>query len=1210
LTTYETEELRQIIHEVESLERSRLFQNLVAQAHSRSILQRLQAAPETWPRYVQFDEDLHYTAHYLFWQGLQLRSVPEHHALGDQYIKLGSEILEFLYASLPLGHPDCTEQLFNAAFGYYISGYYARAYVLMRDLQTQAELPQELELLRRLFEKDLTGMRQLISVVLEAEEFSDGGITTGLQDGTLSQDDALDRILQASLNRAFSYFIEYPKTGHRPLFAEARQLVDHGLQLALQTGFVDWWWLFYCTRHLFDEYDTNALWTVLSPMEGDDPDKRFVEPYIRANYTRRTPIIELWRSQTAALPYINEPARGSYCLKMPTSAGKTRIAELMILRFLLDHCDDPTTKCVYVAPFRSLAVEIEDSFRDSFHPLGVRVSELYGGFELSPVERLLMDETRIIIATPEKLDAFLRYASELGDQIRLIIIDEGHIISLSDRGIRYEFFLHRLVRRFAQKDVRVLFLSAVLPNTDEFAQWITGDPANIITKEWRPSRLLIGELRWDGKSARIDYLEANHEPLGHECFVPRFILPVNPRGLPGIRYCRLFPHDIGEVTAEAGVRFAQQGTTMIFCARKVSVEPMAENIVRSLKIHRALAERDGTEFALPVDQDADEMLQQCIRVAKEHMGQDNKVAEYLQAGFVIHHADIPKPVRIQIEQLVRSGAVQLIVATTTLAQGVNFPIQTVIVYGLSHGYDQQLTPITFWNICGRAGRGMHENEGQVLFAVDLDLPNVRLQSVKGLMTTQIERRTRYKREKRIEREKETRNHIIEGYRTYRLLSSLRQLLSLIVQNWKDAHGDVDVAELCTRLAENDLGWLSSARRDDIGHWLDVLDVELLALVEELGHDVVSPDVIQRMMEGSLLFLQATKVEDAETVIAWLTEMLFARWRYVHSVVRSNDRRRRFYQLGFPLYDCQAIEDNATHLLTLLLQASDFERWSAAERCTYLVQLTGFLLDNVKELAPDDNPTHGCWEQVLTLWLCGNSPNAIVAANGVSRCTRSPAEVSAYIEDAFVYKLPWGLNALIAYLTTVAEDATVELPPVVSYFPALVKYGVHDPVASCLLAFGLESRKLALKLAAVYPGDATRVGEALTWLLQLSEDKLASSGFSEVEIKRISVAQESAWSLRQGTPTQPQVERLKVLVDDPDAVARLAPGTVLTLRPHPDVSPCAYSLSTLRGTRVGLYEHYESIPPQWTNSDRVSVQVTNMRKADDGQVCLQIEIEVM
>jgi hypothetical protein len=73
--------------------------------------------------------------------------------------------------------------LFNAALGYYISGYYARAYVLMRQLQTRAELPPELELLRRFFEKNLAGMRELISDILEDQTYADVAIARSLQEG-------------------------------------------------------------------------------------------------------------------------------------------------------------------------------------------------------------------------------------------------------------------------------------------------------------------------------------------------------------------------------------------------------------------------------------------------------------------------------------------------------------------------------------------------------------------------------------------------------------------------------------------------------------------------------------------------------------------------------------------------------------------------------------------------------------------------------------------------------------------------------------------------------------------------------------------------------------------------------------------------------------------------------------------------------------------
>ena len=113
---------------------------------------------------------------------------------------------------------------------------------------------------------------------------------------------------------------------------------------------------------------------------------------------------------------------------MPTSAGKTRIAELAILKFLIDTQATSEKKCLYIAPYRSLAVELEESLRRSFEPIEIGVSQLYGSYDLNPAEAWLIDKSKILIATPEKIDAFLRYNSDLAQQIGLIIVDEGHII--------------------------------------------------------------------------------------------------------------------------------------------------------------------------------------------------------------------------------------------------------------------------------------------------------------------------------------------------------------------------------------------------------------------------------------------------------------------------------------------------------------------------------------------------------------------------------------------------------------------------------------------------------------------------------------------------------------------------------------------------------------------------------------------------------------
>ena len=231
---------------------------------------------------------------------------------------------------------------------------------------------------------------------------------------------------------------------------------------------------------------------------------------------------------------------------------------------------------------------------------------------------------------------------------------------------------------------------------------------------------------------------------------------------------------------------------------------------------------------------------------------------------------------------------------------------------------------------------------------------------------------------------------------------------------------------------------------------NTLDAELIALVEEnKGDEPISPDLFQRLFVGSLLYLQAGKVQDAQEEIRAITEMLFARWRYIRTVTKTPERQKRFLQAGLPLDDCDSVEQHVTELVRLLMEAEGFEEWDADRRCEYLIRLTEFLLQNVSILTPRTSPCINCAAPILRLWLLGYSPNEIVRNHEVAEYTDSPSAVSKFIEDVFDYKLPWGLNALHAYAGAVIENTELTLPGITSYFSALVKYGVHSPVASCL-----------------------------------------------------------------------------------------------------------------------------------------------------------------
>jgi len=115
---------------------------------------------------------------------------------------------------------------------------------------------------------------------------------------------------------------------------------------------------------------------------------------------------------------------------------------------------------------------------------------------------------KIVASTPEKLDFALRNNPGLLDDVSLIVLDEGHMLGPSEREIRYEVLVQRLLRRSDASKRRLVCLSAMLPSGDElsdFVSWIRSDePGEPIWNEWRPTRLRYGEITWHSSFARYE----------------------------------------------------------------------------------------------------------------------------------------------------------------------------------------------------------------------------------------------------------------------------------------------------------------------------------------------------------------------------------------------------------------------------------------------------------------------------------------------------------------------------------------------------------------------------------------------------------------------------------------------------------------------------------------------------------------------------------
>lgn len=368
-----------------------MYDNLYARIHARAVHRHRQTPDEQRPRITESVAEQGYELAYdHILSGLKYLAEGEANEYSDKTLRNAAQILEKLYWNESSNLAERTNELETAALAYYLAGYYARAFVLMQGVNASTNSSNNL--MRLMFLRELPKIRDLVLKTLSQEQFRDVFLANSANGGEINQIQAINFALEGTLHRIYLLLYEYARTGKDVLLEQAIDFCNVGILFALDQHSRDWWWTFYCTSSLLHEYHRNSLWTCLRPMMDDAP-LNPVRGYIRAAFWRSPyPVLELWRSQSHVVEKIKDGR--SYCVKMPTGSGKTRIAELTILKFLLDTQNEPERKCLYVAPYRALAVELEHSLRQSFAPIGIGVSQLYGSYDLNPAESLIVEDSR------------------------------------------------------------------------------------------------------------------------------------------------------------------------------------------------------------------------------------------------------------------------------------------------------------------------------------------------------------------------------------------------------------------------------------------------------------------------------------------------------------------------------------------------------------------------------------------------------------------------------------------------------------------------------------------------------------------------------------------------------------------------------------------------------------------------------------------------
>ena len=234
--------------------------------------------------------------------------------------------------------------------------------------------------------------------------------------------------------------------------------------------------------------------------------------------------------------------------------------------------------------------------------------------------------------------------------------------------------------------------------------------------------------RWQGTNGVIRF-EPDTEIPELAGFIPgvirqktyKFIHPETRR-----QRTRHFPRpEKQDTAAELAYVLSSQGPVLVFCTQPGFAEGVCRALLNeAIEYRRLIGEPVHPHF------DAGQ-LTRSLELAKEWLGTDHIATRALSRGVALHHGRLPGVVREAIEADCRAGRYRVIVATNTLAQGVNLPVKTVIVHstwrGDETGERSRIPVRDYWNIAGRAGRAGQETEGLIIHLTLTDQDHARLQ---------------------------------------------------------------------------------------------------------------------------------------------------------------------------------------------------------------------------------------------------------------------------------------------------------------------------------------------------------------------------------------------------------------------------------------------------------------------------------------------------
>lgn len=260
----------------------------------------------------------------------------------------------------------------------------------------------------------------------------------------------------------------------------------------------------------------------------------------------------------------------------------------------------------------------------------------------------------VIVTTSEKCDSLLRHDTQFFDDVHVIVADEVHLMDDSQRGPTLEMILAKMNHK------RIIALSATISNASELAEWLD---AELVESQWRPV------------------------PLKKGVYFNETIMFENSDN-------KTIPHygDSCVTLAQDGLQYGQ---ILIFVNTRRSTKAVATRIAEALK---STYNENPLSFSDSVYQND---LKDCSR---------QKIS--------FHHAGLKRRDRITIEEAFKENKLKVLVATPTLAAGINLPARRVVVRDVKRYYREfgyHFIPVLeIQQMMGRAGRPKYDDTGEAI----------------------------------------------------------------------------------------------------------------------------------------------------------------------------------------------------------------------------------------------------------------------------------------------------------------------------------------------------------------------------------------------------------------------------------------------------------------------------------------------------------------